>query len=102
MFFEKKVVVSLLGGIVLGKAGETIFGSETARKVYTKAATGAFIAKDSIMELAEKVQAGAMDIAADARIEADNYQAEKDARLAAAAAPAVEEVMAGPAEAVEA
>ena len=83
MFLEKKVILPLVGGFVLGKAGNAIFVSQTARKVYTKAATGAFIAKDSIMEQAEKIQAGAMDIAADARIEADNYQAQKDAEFAA-------------------
>lgn len=78
MFLKKKIVLSVLGGFVLGKAGDTIFGSETAKKVYTKAATGAFIVKDSVMDSFEKIQAEAMDIAADARIEADNYQAKKD------------------------
>ena len=81
LFLKKEILISLLGGFVLGKAGETIFGSEAAKKVYTKAATGAFIAKDSIMDSVEKIQAEAMDIAAEARIEADNYQAKKDGTL---------------------
>ena len=78
LFLKKEILISLLGGFVLGKAGETIFGSETAKKVYTKAATGAFIAKDSIMDSVEKIQAEAMDIAAEARIEADKKKKKKD------------------------
>ncbi len=79
MFMSKKVILSAIGGFVLGKAGNAIFGSETAVKYYTKAATGAFIAKDAIMEQVEKIQAGAMDIAVDARLEADRYQEKLDA-----------------------
>ena len=74
---KKAVIFSLIGGFVLGKAGAQIFGSRTAKKVYTKVATGAYIAKDSIMEFAEKVQAGASDIAAEAKENAENYYAEK-------------------------
>ena len=79
MFMSKKVIISAIGGFVLGKAGNAIFGSKTAVKYYTKAATGAFIAKDAIMEQVEKIQAGAMDIAVDARLEADRYQERLDA-----------------------
>lgn len=85
MIMKKEVVISLLAGLVLGKAGETIFGSDTARKAYTRAASGAYIAKDAIMEEVEKIQAGAMDIATDARAQADRYQARKDAEYAAGA-----------------
>ncbi len=81
MSISKKVVFSLIGGYVLGRAGEEIFGSETAKKVYRKVATCAFIAKDSIMEQVEKARAVASDIAVDARADADRYQEEKDARF---------------------
>ncbi len=79
MFFEKKVIFSILGGFALGKTGNEIFGSETAKKAYLKAATGAMILKDNIMERVEVIQAAASDIAADARAEADKYQEKKDA-----------------------
>lgn len=98
MLFKKEILISLLGGFVLGKSGEMIFGSQTAKKLYTKAATGAFIAKDSIMEQAEKIQACAMDIATDARIEADNYQARKDAEYSACAGVAEEAAEEAPEE----
>ena len=80
---EKKVLFSALGGFVLGKAGNMIFGSDTAKKAYLKAATGGMILKDYILEQAEIIQAEASDIAADARVEADKYQAKKDAAFAA-------------------
>ncbi len=79
MFFNKKVVFGVLGGYVLGKAGDMIFGSETAKKVYTKCATYGMILKDNTMEKVEIIQACASDIAADAREEADRYQAKMDA-----------------------
>lgn len=82
--FKKSIVISLIGGFVLGKAGDKIFGSKEAIKAYTKAATCAFIAKDCVMEEVEKIQAAASDIAADARVEADKYQAQKDAEYDAA------------------
>ena len=80
------VALSLLGGYVLGKAGNAVFGSDTAKKAYTAATTGAFIAKDAVMERVEKIQAGAADIAADAKINAERYYAKKDAAYAEAAA----------------
>ena len=79
MFLNKKVVFGVLGGYVLGKAGDMIFGSETAKKVYTKCATYGMILKDNTMEKVEIIQACASDIAADAREEADKYQAKMDA-----------------------
>ena len=71
------IILSLAGGYVLGKAGNFIFGSQTARKVYTQLATGALIAKDSIMESVEKIQAGAADITADAKENVERYYAQK-------------------------
>ncbi|MBQ1311569.1 MAG: hypothetical protein IIY55_06940 [Blautia sp.] len=75
---KKAIIFSLLGGYVLGRAGSAIFGSKTAKKVYTTLATGAFIAKDSIMESVEKIQAEASDIAQDAKVNVERYYAEKD------------------------
>ena len=81
MFFEKKVLFSILGGFVLGKAGSQIFGSAKAKEAYLKAATGALIMKDYIMEQAEIIQAEGSDILADARLRSDEYQAKKDAEF---------------------
>ena len=78
-FMDKKVIFSLLGGFVLGKTGDRIFGSDRAKKLYVKAATVGMIAKDCTMEKIEVLQAQALDIADEARTEADKYQAEKDA-----------------------
>ena len=73
------VVLSLVGGYVLGKAGEAVFAGEKAKKVYTSVATGGFIAKDAIMEQIEKIQASAADIAEDAKAKAERYYEKKDA-----------------------
>ena len=51
MFLNNKVVFGVLGGYVLGKAGDMIFGSETAKKVYTKCATYGMILKENTMEI---------------------------------------------------
>ena len=83
--FKKSVLLPLVAGFVLGKTSDMIFGSKEAIKAYTKAATCAFIAKDYVMEEVEKIQAAASDIAADARANADEYQAQKDAEYNAAA-----------------
>ena len=74
---KKAVVFSLLGGFVLGKAGGFIFGSKTAKKAYTAIATGALIAKDSVMENVEKIQAEASDIIADAKVNVEAYYEER-------------------------
>ena len=76
---KKAIIFSLLGGYVLGKAGNAIFGSKTAKKVYTTLTTGAFIVKDSIMEGVEKIQAEASDVAADAKVNVERYYASRDA-----------------------
>lgn len=78
------IALSLLGGYVLGKAGNAVFGGETAKKAYTTVATGAFIAKDAVMEQVEKIQVSAADIAADAKINAERYYAKRDAEAAVA------------------
>ena len=75
---KKSIIISLVGGFILGKAGDTVFGSKSAKKIYTSLATGGVIAKDSIMEYVEKIQAGASDIMADAKVNAEHYYAEKD------------------------
>ncbi len=82
MIFNKTVLFSILGGFALGKTGDMIFGSETAKKSYLKVATGALILKDSVMEQVETIQAEASDLMADARVKADEYQAKKDADYA--------------------
>ena len=83
MAIKKSIIFSVIGGFVLGKAGEAVFGSDAAKKVYTTITEGAMITKDAVMESVEKIQAGASDIAADARLKADEYQAKKDARFLA-------------------
>ena len=83
MLFDKKVVISILGGFALGKTGGLILGSDTAKKAYLKCATLGMILKDNTMEAVENIQAGAFDIAAEAREEADKYQAKKDAAFEA-------------------
>ncbi len=76
---RKSIIFSLLGGFILGKAGAEIFGCKEAKKIYTSLATGAIIVKDSVMERFEKVQAGAVDIMADAKENAKRYYTEKEA-----------------------
>ena len=77
--FKEAVVLSLVGGYILGKAGETIFAGERAKKAYTAVATGAFIGKDMVMEQVEKIQASAADIAEEAKAKAERYYEKKDA-----------------------
>ncbi|MBQ9155769.1 MAG: hypothetical protein IJ137_03195 [Eubacterium sp.] len=89
---EKKVLLSVLGGFVLGKTGDFIFGGDTAKKVYVKAASLGMILKDCTMEKVEAIQAGASDIAAEAREEADKYQAKKDAAFEALLEDDTEEI----------
>ena len=76
---KKAVIFSLLGGFILGKAGETIFGSKPAKKAYTAIATGAILAKDSVMGSVEKIQAGASDIMEDAKVNAERYYESREA-----------------------
>ena len=78
---NKGIILSLAGGFILGKAGDTIFGSKKAKEVYTVLTAGAFIAKDAVMEYVEKIQAGASDIAEDAKKMADKYYLDRDASV---------------------
>lgn len=65
-------------GFLLGSAGLAMLGSRPARKVYTHAAAAALLARDRIMEGAEKIQAAASDIIADASEIKEQYNREKD------------------------
>ncbi len=82
--FKKEIIFSVLGGYVLGKMGNEIFGSETARKIYTKCATAGFILKDTVMEQVEVIQANATDIAAEAKENAEEYYRKRDKDYAGA------------------
>lgn len=62
-----------IGGFVLGSVGLSVLGSKVAQKGYRYVAAGAFIARDSIMNQAEKIQGAASDIAADANEIKENY-----------------------------
>lgn len=62
-----------VGGFLLGSVGLTALGSKIAQKGYRYVAAGAFIARDSIMEKAEQIQAAASDIAADANEIKEEY-----------------------------
>ena len=87
---KSAVALSLVGGYVLGKAGNALFGGDAAKQAYTAVATGAVIAKDSVMERVEKIQAGAADIAEDAKNNAERYYAKKDAAYDRGVDPAEE------------
>lgn len=71
----------VLGGFLLGTVGVPMLKSDCAKKVYTKLTTGAFIAKDLILEEAEVIQAMANDIACDAKVEVEKYYQEKDKKF---------------------
>ena len=68
--------VSLVGGFILGKAAEPIFGGKTARKLYVSAATGALLAKDYVMGCVEKTQAVASDVFEEAQENVEKYYEE--------------------------
>lgn len=62
-----------VGGFLLGSVGLAVLASRPARKVYTHAAAAALLARDRIMEGAEKFQAAASDIMADANEIKEGY-----------------------------
>ncbi|MDO4616716.1 MAG: DUF6110 family protein [Lachnospiraceae bacterium] len=62
-----------VGGFLVGSVGLSVLGSKIAQKGYRYVTAGAFIAKDSIMEKAEKIQGAASDIAADANEIKERY-----------------------------
>ena len=68
--------LSAVGGFVLGKAAEPIFGGKTARKLYVSAATGALLAKDYVMGCVEQTQAVASDVFEEAKVEVEKYYEE--------------------------
>lgn len=70
---NKKGFGTFIGGFLLGSVGLSVLGSKVAQKGYRYVAAGAFIARDSIMEQAEKIQGAASDIAADANEIKENY-----------------------------
>lgn len=67
MKFDKTSVCLFLGGLVLGKYGKEIFGSEKAREVYVKGTVLGLKAKDSIAEGKEVLTANAQDILEEAK-----------------------------------
>jgi len=73
----------VLAGFVLGTVGVPLLRTKTADKVFTYATAGAFIAKDAILEEAEKIQAKAMDVSDDAKVLVEKYYQDKDAEHAA-------------------
>lgn len=65
-------------GFILGCVGVPVLKSRLAQKAYVYLTAGAFIARDSIMEEVEKVQASALDISEDAKVLTEKYYAQKD------------------------
>ncbi len=77
--FNKSDWTKLIGGFALGSVGVKMLTSKPAQKLYTHIAAGAFLARDYVMETAEKVQATCSDIAEDANVIVEKYNKEKDA-----------------------
>lgn len=70
---NKKGLLTFVGGFLLGSAGLNVLGSKVAQKGYRYVAAGALIARDSVMEQAEKIQGAASDILADANEIKEQY-----------------------------
>lgn len=68
---------TFIGGFLLGTAGLELLKSEEAEKVYTVATTGVLLARDRVMEEAEKLNAKALDIYADAKEMKERYLEKK-------------------------
>lgn len=66
-------------GFVLGAAAAPFLKGKQAKKLYTHAATGVMLARDAVMTEFEKVQASAMDIITDAKINCEEWYAKRDA-----------------------
>ena len=58
---------TLAGGVLIGYRGLDLLASKAAKKGYGYIVAGAMLARDRILADAEKVQAAASDIAADAK-----------------------------------
>lgn len=70
--------MKVIGGFALGSVGVKVMTSKPAQKLYTHLTAGAFLAKDYVMETAEKVQSTCADIAEDANVIREQYNAEAD------------------------
>ena len=71
--FAKYAITFLAGSVAV-----PVLTSKLAKKAYVYLTAGAFIARDSIMEGVEKVQATAQDVAVDAKVITDKYYADRD------------------------
>lgn len=69
-------------GFLLGAVGVPLLKSRVAQKAYVYLTAGAFIARDSVMEEVERIQATAMDISEDAKVITEKYYAQKDQEFA--------------------
>ncbi|MCQ2452319.1 MAG: DUF6110 family protein [Oscillospiraceae bacterium] len=78
-------------GFLLGSVGLSALKSGIAQKAYRYLFAGAFIAKDSVMETVEKVQATTLNIAEDAKVLTEKYYESKDKQYEADLAQAEEE-----------
>ena len=63
---NKKGIGLFLGGILAGTAGVSIFSSEDAKKVYTKATAAVLRGKEEVMTTATTIRENCEDIYADA------------------------------------
>ena len=79
-----KSLVGVVVGFLLGTVGVPLLKTATAKKVYTYATAGAFIAKDKVLECAEVAQGMALDIADDAKVIVEKYYQDKDKQYEAA------------------
>lgn len=65
-------------GFFLGAVAAPVLKSGIAKKAYVYLTAGAFIARDSIMEEVERVQATASDVAEDAKVLTEKYYAQRE------------------------
>ncbi len=65
-------------GFLLGAVAAPVLKSRLAQKAYVYLTAGAFIARDSIMEEVERIQATASDVAEDAKVLTEQYYAQKE------------------------
>lgn len=70
--------VKVIGGFAMGSVGLKVLTSKPAQKLYTHLTAGALLAKDYVMETAETVQGVCADIAEDANVIREQYNAEMD------------------------
>ena len=70
----------LLGGFAIGTYGTRILGSKTMKKAYTHATAGALRLKDEVMKDVTIISENCGDIAADARVINEKWQAEQEAQ----------------------